>query len=88
MEATELGIVTLAFGVNINNLVALVSIRHPRPPFSPLRTPSKPAADVTPVRRPIKGLGTSPVRCILHGRMLPLNLLHAPDFPTFQKVIR
>ena len=86
MEATELGIVTLAFGVNI--LVALVSIRYPRPPFPPLRTPSKPAADVTPVRRPIKGLGTSPVRCILHGRMSPLIRIHALDIPTFQKVIR
>ena len=58
-EATEVGLLALIFGVNI--IVALVSIRYPRPPYPPLRTPSKPVANVTPVRRPIKGLGTSRV---------------------------
>ena len=89
MEATELGIVTLAFGVNI--LVALVSIRYPRPPFPPLRTPSKPAADVTPVRRPIKGLGTSPVRCILHGQNVttyPHSCSRYPDVPESHSLAR
>ncbi|KAF8581662.1 hypothetical protein K439DRAFT_1635997 [Ramaria rubella] len=54
----ELGVLALAFGVNI--VVALVSIRYPRAPYPPLRTPAKPpVAKVTPVRRPLKGLGTS-----------------------------
>ena len=63
-QVTEFGVLGLVFGVNI--LVALVSIRFPRPPYPPLRTPSKAVANVTPVRRPVKGLGTSPVRYSQH----------------------
>ncbi|KAF8516119.1 hypothetical protein BU17DRAFT_92954 [Hysterangium stoloniferum] len=56
-HTVELALLSLFFGSNI--MVALVSIRYPRPPYPPLRTPTKLPSKVTPVRRPIKGLGTS-----------------------------
>ncbi|KAF8526487.1 hypothetical protein JB92DRAFT_2872154 [Gautieria morchelliformis] len=55
----ELGVLTMTFGTNI--LVSVVSLRYPRASYPPLRIPSKPVVNVTPVRRPVKGLGTSPV---------------------------
>lgn len=56
----ELGLLSVVFGFNI--LVALISLRYPRPPYPALKTPAKPPALTTPVKRPIKDLGTSFVR--------------------------
>ncbi|GJJ09729.1 hypothetical protein Clacol_003953 [Clathrus columnatus] len=53
----ELVLLSVVFGFNI--LVALISLRYPRPPYPPLKTPAKPPTIVTPVRRPIKDLGTA-----------------------------
>jgi hypothetical protein len=86
MDATELGVLTLTFGTNI--LVSVVSLRYPRAPYPPLRTPSKPVVNVTPVRRPVKGLGTSPVWLhSIYPVKSPLTYVPAPDRPTFRKVI-
>lgn len=61
MAILELVALAAFFGFNV--LAALVSIRYPRPPYPPLRTPVKPPPppNNTPVRLPVKDLGTSPV---------------------------